>query len=193
MEASSRRGGAAPPGAGGSAAGRQRRGAEARGLRSAARPPAAPRRTPRSRGRSASQSQRGASRGPRLRSSETLFCTFHSIPPPVTSFRKQKPPGPALKRPRTSRPLKGPRRLSPRSAAGGADRHGADRRAAAWWELGFSTALPPRRAPAATGLARELTLLADPFLPAGAGRVTLPPPPLPRPRPSFWPVLVPRG
>lgn len=43
---------------------------------------------------------------------ETLFCTFHSIPPPVTSFRKQKAPRPALKRPRTSRPLKGPRRLS---------------------------------------------------------------------------------
>lgn len=38
----------------------------------------------------------------------TPFSTFHSIPPPVTSFRKQKPPGPALKRPRTSWPLKGP-------------------------------------------------------------------------------------
>lgn len=47
-----------------------------------------------------------AARTPEL---STLFSTFHSIPPPVTSFRKQKPPGPALKRPRTSWPLKGPR------------------------------------------------------------------------------------
>lgn len=104
--------------------GRSRRGADARGLRSVARPPAAPRRTPRSQSPSVPSAQCLGSHGPRLRRSETLFCTFHSIPPPVTSFRKQKPPGPALKRPRTSRPLKGPRRLPALGGGRGRGRRG---------------------------------------------------------------------
>lgn len=161
---------------------------DARGLRSAARPPAAPRRTRRSRGpRARPPAQRRDCRGPRLRRSETLFCTFHSIPPPVTSFGKQKPPGPALKRPRTSRPLKGWRRLP------------ALRR---WPGGGGGGGGPPHNGFVGKGLSQSPSPpLPRPVRPGCPGKSRPPSrggtgdssPPSSPPSPPLWLVLVPRG
>lgn len=108
-----------------------------------------------------------AARTPEL---STLFSTFHSIPPPVTSFRKQKPPGPALKRPRTSWPLKGPRWPREGRGLGTAAQPLCGQR----W-LSPDPSLPPRRSPARP--CPEFALGANPFFPLRAGPVTLPPAP----------------